>query len=258
MKPSNFSNLRPPLFFLRLASSDPHQKSNDVVKPFFTGNNSLNLKNERSNSIEKNRNKNRNIFFTVYCAFCSSKYVNVNFKRHPGVPRPPIPRLLVFCFLLFFFQSDRPTQHQETHSTLNEKKKRLMALISNGLMKKETSLRGFRLHLSPGLHVTAKLAVFRCLQKTAKIERLAIFWKLVAKIAKNRKSDDFSCYLRIAVLCHVNVHFSKSKAGCRIYQICNKSENFPLYLPLASPCQCNLSISSRKSRRSSLNKSYVI
>ena len=26
-------------------------------------------------------------------------------------------------FLFFFFQSDRPTQYQETHSTLNEKKK---------------------------------------------------------------------------------------------------------------------------------------
>ena len=67
-----------------------------------------------------------------------------------------------------------------------------MAIISNGLMKKETSLRGFRLHLCPGLHAAAKIAVF------------------------------------------------------------------PLYLPLAFPCQRNLSISSRKSRRSSLNKSYVI
>ena len=27
-----------------------------------------------------------------------------------------------FFFFSFFFQSDRPTQHQETHSTLNEKK----------------------------------------------------------------------------------------------------------------------------------------
>ena len=31
---------------------------------------------------------------------------------------------LWFCFLVFFFQSDRPTQYQETHSTLNEEKKR--------------------------------------------------------------------------------------------------------------------------------------
>ena len=38
------------------------------------------------------------------------------------VPGPPIPRLLVNFFSVFFFQSDRPTQYQETHSTLNEKK----------------------------------------------------------------------------------------------------------------------------------------
>ena len=60
------------LFFLRLASSDrpkflafSKKKSNDVVKPFFTWNNSFNLKNEHSNSIEKNRNKNMNIFHSI-------------------------------------------------------------------------------------------------------------------------------------------------------------------------------------------------
>ena len=47
-------------------------------------------------------------------------YVNVNFQRRPGVPGPPILRRLVIFF--FFFQSDRPTQYQETHPTLNEKK----------------------------------------------------------------------------------------------------------------------------------------
>ena len=58
--------LRPsPLFFLRLASSDwpKDQKSNHVVKPFFTWNNSFNLKNVNSNSIEKNRN----IFYSILC-----------------------------------------------------------------------------------------------------------------------------------------------------------------------------------------------
>ena len=38
------------------------KKRNDLVKPIFTWNNSFNLKNEHSNSIEKNKNKNRNIF----------------------------------------------------------------------------------------------------------------------------------------------------------------------------------------------------
>ena len=62
--------LRPSSFFsLHLASSDrpKDQKSNDVVKPFFTWNNSFNLRNEHSNSIEKNRNKNRNIFYSILC-----------------------------------------------------------------------------------------------------------------------------------------------------------------------------------------------
>ena len=60
-------------FFLRLVSSDrpkflaflKKKRSNDVVKPFFTWNNSFNLKNEHSNSIEKNWNKNRNIFYSI-------------------------------------------------------------------------------------------------------------------------------------------------------------------------------------------------
>ena len=57
-------------FFLRLASSYrpkflafSKKKKNDVVKPFFTWNNSFNLKNEHSNSIEKNRN----IFYSILC-----------------------------------------------------------------------------------------------------------------------------------------------------------------------------------------------
>ena len=46
-------------------------------------------------------------------------YVNVNFQRCPGVPGPPILRLLV---IFFFNLTDQPTQCQETHLTLNEKK----------------------------------------------------------------------------------------------------------------------------------------
>ena len=43
---------------------------------------------------------------------------NVILGYHAG---PPIPILLVI-FLGFFFQFDRPTDYQETHWTLNEKK----------------------------------------------------------------------------------------------------------------------------------------
>ena len=66
-----------PLFFLHLASSDRpkfleisnKKKCNYVVEPFFTWNNSFNLKNEHSNSLEKNRNKNMNIFTVYYIVY---------------------------------------------------------------------------------------------------------------------------------------------------------------------------------------------
>ena len=48
--------------------------------------------------------------------------MHVNFYRRPGVPEPPIPRLLVIFLLGFFFQSERMTQYQEMHSMLNQKK----------------------------------------------------------------------------------------------------------------------------------------
>ena len=68
--------LRPSSFFFSLLRrpTDPNfwhfqkkKKSGDVVKPFFACNNSFNLKNEHSNIIEKNRNKNRNIFYSILC-----------------------------------------------------------------------------------------------------------------------------------------------------------------------------------------------
>ena len=66
-----------PLFFLHLASSNRpkfleisnKKKCNYVVEPFFTWNNSFNLKNEHSNSLEKNRNKNMNIFTVYYIVY---------------------------------------------------------------------------------------------------------------------------------------------------------------------------------------------
>ena len=53
-----------------------------------------------------------------------------------GYQGPSYSRLLVICFYVFFFQSDRPTQYQEMHSTLNENKKKgdgLTALKKSGL-----------------------------------------------------------------------------------------------------------------------------
>ena len=78
------------------------KKSNDVVKPLFTWNNSFNLKNEHSNSIEQNRNKNRNIFYSILCILLIQIRQCKQFQRHSVVPGPPIPSLLVICFLFFF------------------------------------------------------------------------------------------------------------------------------------------------------------
>ena len=59
-----------------------------------------------------------NIFYSILCMLLIQVC-----ERRPGVPGPPIPRLLGTFFKIFFFPSDRPTQYQETHSTLNERKK---------------------------------------------------------------------------------------------------------------------------------------
>ena len=69
-----FSVVRPTQIFGNFKKKK--KKGNDVVKPFLTRNNSFNLKNEHSNSIEKNRNKNRNIFlqYIVY-------FINPNMSR---------------------------------------------------------------------------------------------------------------------------------------------------------------------------------
>ena len=108
--------------------------------------------------------------------------------------------------------------------------------------------------------IQSEFSIYQNLQKLRKILSLTIFCitcdfsqffviliitkpdrvadlKKFAKIAKNRKFDDFSRYFRfLAVLCHVNVHFSRvhdhlKKAVCRFCQICCESEKFPLYLP---------------------------
>ena len=112
------------------------KKCNDVGKPFFSSNNCFNLKSEHSNGIKKNRNKNRNPLYSILLNF---PITSTNFsaililgsclvicRLHSNDAE--VPGLLFREFLLFFlfvflvFQSDRPTQYQETHSTLNEKK----------------------------------------------------------------------------------------------------------------------------------------
>ena len=77
------------------------------------------------NSKEKNRNKNRNIFYSYIV------YLNMwmlSFKVVLGYQGLLYSQ--TNCDFLFrFFQTDRPTQYQETHSTLNEKKQKKNGLI---------------------------------------------------------------------------------------------------------------------------------
>ena len=64
---SPFSVVRPiqifSIFKTKFLAFSKQKKSNGVVKPFFIWNNYFNLKNEHSNSIEKNRN----IFCSILC-----------------------------------------------------------------------------------------------------------------------------------------------------------------------------------------------
>ena len=70
------------------------------------------------NSIKKNRNKNRNIFYSyiVYLNMWMLSFKVVLWYQGLLYSQTNCD------FLFRFFQTDRPTQYQETHSTLNEKK----------------------------------------------------------------------------------------------------------------------------------------
>ena len=105
-----------PLFFVHLVLSNRpiflefsnKKRSNDVVKPFFTWNNSFNLKNEHSNNIEKNRDKNRNIF-TLY--FVNPNMWMLTFNVVLGYQGLQFQDFLWFVFLVFFLiQPTNPIQ----------------------------------------------------------------------------------------------------------------------------------------------------
>ena len=80
------------------------------------------------NSIEKNRNKNRNIFYS-YIVYLNMRMLS--FKVVLGYQGLLYSQ--TNCDFLFrFFQTDRPTQYQETHSTLNQKKKKEWPNLQRG------------------------------------------------------------------------------------------------------------------------------
>ena len=84
------------------------KKTNDVVTPFFTWNNSFNLKNEHGNSIEKNRNKNVNIFHSIlYILLIQICEWRLTFNVVLGYQGLLFQDFLWFFFV--FFLSIRPT-----------------------------------------------------------------------------------------------------------------------------------------------------
>ena len=121
-----FYRVRPSSFFSSFTVVRPTQicsifkkkKSSDVVTSYFTLNNSFNLKNEHSNSIEKNRNKNMNIFHSILyillIQICQCYLLTSSWGTGPAIPK----------LLVIFFSLIRPTRYQETNSTVHEKKKK--------------------------------------------------------------------------------------------------------------------------------------
>ena len=100
-----------PLFFLCLASSDrpkilaynSKKKSNDVVKPFFTWNNSFNLKNKHSNSIYSEKQEQKQGHFLQYIVhFVNPNMWMLTFNVILGYQGLLFRDFLWILFLFFF------------------------------------------------------------------------------------------------------------------------------------------------------------
>ena len=121
---SPFSVVRPTQIFGVFKKN----KRNDLVKPFFIWNNSLNRKNERSNKT----GTKTGTFFTVsprpamvLCILLIQIMWMLTFNVVLGYQGILFQDFLWIFFLgFFFFQSDRPTQYQETHSIDAKRKKK--------------------------------------------------------------------------------------------------------------------------------------
>ena len=94
---SPFSVVRPTQIF----GIFQKKKRNDVVKPFFTWNNSFNLKNKHSSSIEKNCNKNRSILYSILCILLVQ--IHKSFNVILGYQGLLYRDFLWFIFFRFFF-----------------------------------------------------------------------------------------------------------------------------------------------------------
>ena len=104
----------------------------------------------------------------------------LTFKRRAKVPGPPIPRFLVILFRFFFLQSDRPTQYQEIHSTLNENKR---GMAFNSKVKKynvKTKLNGASVS-------QRKRRLLKKLKATLSFDRILAFVPRLTSYLKGQK-----------------------------------------------------------------------
>ena len=124
------------------------KKSNDLVKPIFTWNNSFNLKNEHSNSIEKNKNKNRNIFVH----FVNPNMWMLTFNFILGYQGSSYSE--TSCNSFFFFDEERehrlPTFQQNAVNRIrNESDEKRQVYSQNYLLHEEYLSSGLRTAFSP-------------------------------------------------------------------------------------------------------------
>ena len=101
----------------------PTKKSSDVVKPFFTWNNSVNLKTEHSNSIEKNRNISYSALCILLIQICECWLLTSSCGTRASYSETTCDFFFSFFFFFFFF-SIRPTDPISGNASDAKRKKR--------------------------------------------------------------------------------------------------------------------------------------
>ena len=156
-----------PLFFLCLASSDrpkflafSKKKSNDVVKPFLSWNNSFYLKNGHTNGTENNRNKNMNIFLQYIVHFVNPNMWMLTFNVVLGY-QGLLFRLLVIFFRVFF--SIRPTDPISENAFDAKRKKKKgdgLSVEAKDCGKRRTFFSYCNHHQEPSSHELFSLSIY--------------------------------------------------------------------------------------------------
>ena len=104
----------------------PTKKSSDVVKPFFTWNNSVNLKTEHSNSIEKNRNISYSALCILLIQICECWLLTSSCGTRASYSETTCD----FFFSFFFFNpTHRPNIRKRIRRQTKKKERAQLLLI---------------------------------------------------------------------------------------------------------------------------------